>query len=185
MPVLPREPTVSPDNLFAPDYQLASSDDCWWALHTRPRSEKVLARSLLRVGIAFFLPLHEVSRKYQRRMVRSHLPLFPGYLFLRGSDEQRRQALETNLVVNSLAIADQSRLASDLARLHELIESGTPVLPEERLRPGMPAQIMAGPLAGLQGTVIRRGSTLKFVIEVDFLQRGASVELDASIIQPV
>ncbi len=185
MPVLPREPSVSPGNLFAPDYMLDSGNDCWWALHTRPRSEKSLARSLARQGIAYFLPLRATTRKYQRRVVRSQLPLFPGYLFLHGNEEQRRKAVETNLVVNCLPIPDQARLRSDLARLHELIESGTPVLPEERLQPGMRAQVTSGPLAGLHGTVIRRGSTLKFVIEVDFLQRGASVELDASIIQPV
>jgi len=185
MPVLPRELSVSPANLFAGGSQFESGDSRWWALHTRPRCEKSLARNLSRHEIAYFLPLREAVRKYQRRVVRSQLPLFPGYLFLYGTDEDRRRSLETNLTVNCLNIDDQPRVASDLARLFELIESGTPVLPESRLQPGMAAQIMSGPLAGMRGTVIRRGSTLKFVIEVDFLQRGAFVELDASLIQPV
>jgi transcriptional antiterminator RfaH len=184
MPVLPKEPSLSPDALLSPDYQ-QQVRGAWWALHTRPRAEKSLARRLLRHDIAFFLPLHERSRRMQRRTVHARLPLFPGYLFLFGTEDARRAALETNLVVNCLVIEDQAQLASDLARLHELIESGAPVLPVQRLRPGARAQITSGPLAGLCGTVVRSGKTWKFVIEVDFLQQGASVELDACSIEPI
>jgi transcriptional antiterminator RfaH len=185
MPVLPQEPSVSPGDLFSPDFQQSLESGVWWALHTRPRAEKSLARRLAQHEIAFFLPLHEKSRRQQRRWIRSRLPLFPSYLFLFGAEDARRRALETNLVVNCLAIQDQARVASDLFRLHELIESGMSVFPEERLRPGMRAQIASGPLSGMCGTVIRCGRTRKFVVEVDFLQQGASVELDASLIEPV
>ena len=66
MPVLPKEPSLSPDALLSPDYQ-QQVRGAWWALHTRPRAEKSLARRLLRHDIAFFLPLHERSRRMQRR----------------------------------------------------------------------------------------------------------------------
>jgi hypothetical protein len=48
----------------------------------------------------------------------------------------------------------------------------------------MQAEIVSGPLTGYRGTVVRNGSNLKFVIEVDFLQRGASVEIDSAMIRP-
>lgn len=197
MPVLPPEPWIFPDDLLtdpeALSFPLEAADngetpsDRWWALHTRPRAEKALSRRLLRERIPFFLPLQERRRRLQRRLVRSSVPLFPGYLFLRGSDDARRKALETNLVVGSLHVADQVRLTSDLVRVYDLINSGEPVFPEERLQPGMPAEIINGPLAGLRGTVVRRQGTkvLRFVVEVDFLQRGTSVEIDSAMVQPV
>jgi transcription antitermination factor NusG len=187
MPVLPRETFVFPNNLFDEDDDGPGDERRWWALHTRPRSEKALARQLLKHDVSFFLPVHERRRRLQRRLIRSHVPLFPGYLFLRGSDDARVAAFATNLLVGCLHVEDQEQLHSDLGRIHRLIESGVSMLPEERLQPGMPAEITRGPLAGQRGTVIRRGAgkLLKFVVEVNFMQRGASIEVDASMIQPI
>ncbi len=52
-----------------------------------------------------------------------------------------------------------------------------PVAAEERLLPGMLVEIVRGPLAGLQGKVIKQGKNLRFVVEVHFLQKGAWVEI--------
>jgi transcriptional antiterminator RfaH len=53
------------------------------------------------------------------------------------------------------------------------------------LQPGALVQIIRGPLAGLEGKILRRGKRLTFVIEVHFLQRGASVEIDRWMIEPL
>ena len=84
-------------------------------------------------------------------------------------------------------MADQDDFSSDLANTFELIRSGAPLSPEARLLPGMQAEICGGPLAGLRGKVIeRRGTkTVKFFVEIKLLQQGSSVEVDASMIQPV
>ena len=56
--------------------------------------------------------------------------------------------------------------------------------PEERLKPGALVEITSGPLAGLEGKVIRRGKQLKFIVEVQFLQSGVSVEIESWMIEP-
>ena len=187
MPVLPLEQFVSPSELFSESVADDGSESQWWVLQTRSRGEKSLARRLLKSGVSFFLPLHERRKRVQRRVVRSHLPLFPGYLFFRGSEESRREALETNLVVNCLRVEEQERFADDMVRIYELVTSGAALNPEERLAPGMAAEITSGPLAGRRGKILRcgHGRTLKFVVEVDFLQQGVSVEVDDSMIRPV
>jgi transcriptional antiterminator RfaH len=38
--------------------------------------------------------------------------------------------------------------------------------------------IESGPLAGMEGRVIKRGKNLRFFVEIDFLQRGVSVEVE-------
>jgi transcriptional antiterminator RfaH len=181
MPVLAVEPNVWPTNLFSED----SPTRLWWVLHTRPRAEKMLARRLLRSDVSFYLPLYEQSRRIQRRTVRSYLPLFSGYLFLSGDADGRQTALETNLVAGCLPVADQNQLDNELLHIHRLIESGSQITPESRLQPGTPAEIVSGPLAGCRGKILRCGNAMKFVIEVNFLQQGASVEVDASMIQPL
>jgi transcriptional antiterminator RfaH len=115
----------------------------------------------------------------------SYLPLFPGYVFLRGGDQERVVAFDTNRIANCIRVEDQLGMDRDLSRVYASIESGLPLLPEERIQPGTPAEIISGPLAGHHGVVVRTGKHLTFVIEVNFLQRGASIEVDSSMIRPV
>jgi transcriptional antiterminator RfaH len=111
--------------------------------------------------------------------------LFPGYIFLRGNDSARVEALTTNLVVNVLPVVDQSGLFTDLTRVHRLMEAGTGLAPEPNLDPGTIVEITAGPLTGLEGKVLRRGKKLHFFIEVHLLQQGVSVEIESWMFQPL
>jgi transcriptional antiterminator RfaH len=185
MPLLPLEPFVSPPTLFAPDAPEAADGGRWWVLHTRPRAEKSLVRRILRRGLDFFLPLHRRQWRSRGRLLCSHAPLFPGYVFLHGDAQARLAALETNLIVRCLEVVDQPGLYADLQRVHRLIVSDAPLTPEERLEPGSPVEIIAGPFAGLQGKVLRRGGQMKFLVEVQFLQRGVSVEIEHWMLQPL
>ena len=192
MPVLAPEPYIYPENIIDSELEdaadlIGDEEERWWALHLRPRSEKSLSRRLLRNHISFFLPLYERRRRIQRRQVCSYLPLFPGYLFLRGGETARRIAIETNLVVGSLFVEDQKKFLKDLSFILRLMRSGSALSPTERLQPGMPAEIISGPLAGVRGKILRKKGTrvLRFVIEVELLQRGTSVEVESSMVQPL
>ena len=49
----------------------------------RSRQEKSVARLLLDGGMPFYLPQIKQTEKRSGRTFVSHLPLFPGYIFLR------------------------------------------------------------------------------------------------------
>ena len=119
-------------------------------------------------------------------------PVAPGALCFPGYPVRRRRpggggraALETNLIARCLEVEDQAGLSADLQRIHRLIVSDAPLTPEERLGPGSPVEIIAGPFTGLQGKVLRRGKQLKLLVEVHFLQQGVSVEIENWMIRPV
>jgi transcriptional antiterminator RfaH len=183
MPLLPPEAFVWPEELLMnplPEGEAVR----WWALHSRPRAEKALARHFLGRGLSFFLPLAKKRWRNRGRLFTSTSPLFPSYIFLLGDENARVSALTTNQVAHCIRVEDQARLHQDLAQVYRLMISGEPLTPEERLQPGDWVEITAGPLEGLQGKVIRRGKHLRLFVEVQFLQRGASVEIDASMIRP-
>jgi transcriptional antiterminator RfaH len=184
MPLLPLEPYLFPEHLLT-TLSPPGGDSRWWVLHTRPRAEKALARKVLRREISFFLPLYERRWKSRGRLLCAHVPLFPGYVFLHGDGEARHLALETNLVANCLPVADQDQLQSDLHGVHQLMTSGAPLSPEARLQPGTRVAIIAGPLAGLEGTLLRTGTRMRFYVEVSFLQRGVSAEVEGWMIRPL
>jgi transcription antitermination factor NusG len=183
MPLLALEPFIHPPGLLDGAVPPAGLDR-WWVLHTRPRAEKTLARRFLDRSISFFLPLYQREWRSRGRKFRSFLPLFSGYVFLHGEPQARLVALETNLVAQVLPVDDQGQLHADLARVHHLITTGAPLAPEDRLESGDAVEIIKGPLAGLTGKVLRRGRNLKFVIEVQFLRRAVSAEVESWMIQP-
>ncbi len=184
MPVVPLESFAFPEGLFDRSDVCPDPSCHWWALQTRPRSEKCLARRFIAVQTPFFLPLWNHRWVSRGRTMSAHLPLFPGYIFMLGDSEARLAALGTHLVARCLAVEDQRQLHADLARIHHLMASGAALVPEKGLMPGMLVEITCGPLAGLEGRVMRCGPRFRFIVEVHFLQRGASVEVEGWMIRP-
>ena len=185
MPILPAEPNIFPDDLFCKAQAPPDALQRWWVLRTPPRAEKTLSRTCLSRGLPFFLPLCQRRTRSRGRTLTSHVPLFPGYLFLFADDEARVEALTTNLVVNCLPVSDQAELHADLSGIHRLMTAEMPVAQEERLSPGTLVEIVRGPLAGLQGKVIEQGKNLRFVVEVHFLQKGAWVKIEGWMLEKV
>jgi transcription antitermination factor NusG len=183
MPILPPETAWFPPSLFDSDLPALDSERRWRVLHTKPRQEKSLARYLLDRAISFYLPLVSHRVLQRRRLLTSYVPLFPGYLFLRADPSERVQALMSGRVVRTLEVEDQAELWEDLLGLWRLLASGMPVTPEQRLAPGAAVEITSGPLAGLRGKIIRAASGRRFVVEVHFIQSGASVLLDDFVLK--
>jgi len=178
MPFLPPETNCFPEALFDENNSSLRLDRQWWVLHTKPRQEKSLARQLLQSKVPFYLPLIEHRSLIRGRVMKSLVPLFPGYLFLLARRDERVTALTTNRVVHSLEVTDQSMLWVDLAQIHRLIGTGAPITPEERLEPGALVEITSGLLAGLKGRILRAANGHRFVVQVNFIQRGASILID-------
>jgi transcription antitermination factor NusG len=185
MPVLPPEPNAYPIDLFAAADPDVTAERAWWVLHTRARQEKSLARHLHQALVPFYLPL--ISRRVPQRgrVLTAYVPLFPGYVFLLGRRDERLVALTSNRVVHALNVADQGKLWHDLSQVWRLIESGAPITPEDHLEAGDFVEIQHGALAGLKGSILRAASGRRFVVQVDFIQRGASVLLDDYNLVPI
>lgn len=184
MPVLGEEPTLYPKCLLdGMNGELL--DRCWWAVYTKVRQEKAFARDLLRHKIPFYLPIVKKTLTYGRRKVLSRVPLFGGYVFMFGSDDERGISLTTSRVSRILSVADPEKLRSDLRQLQELITLGVPLTIESRLAPGRRVRIRRGPFEGLEGTVVGRRGQMRLIVHVDFLQQGASVEIEDYMVDPI
>jgi transcriptional antiterminator RfaH len=177
MPLLALEPDLLPADLL--DRSESPADYGWWVLYTMSRREKELMRRLAASGTGFYGPLVKHRKRSPAGRVRtSHLPLFPGYVFLCGDEDARRGALATNCVSRCLAVSDSRRLVEDLRQIRRLIESNVPLTPEARLEPGQRIRVCSGSLRGLEGTVIKRHGQQRLLVAVEFLQQGASVQIE-------
>ncbi len=186
MPILQAEPAIFPPDLLDRASGVAHDPDrSWWVLHTKHQQEKRLAHELFSRHIPFYLPLNHQPTRYGRRIITSHLPLFPGYVFLLANSTERLQALKTARVVQTLPVPDPVGLLRDLQQIDQLLSSQMLVTLESSLVPGDNVLINSGPLVGLRGKIKRVATESRFVVEVDFIRQGASVVLDESVLLPV
>lgn len=184
MPILPKQRDIFPDDLLdAVDddagYVAAPEGTRWVAFYTLSRREKDLMRKLEVAGVPFYGPV--VRRRLHSpggRVRSSYVPLFPGYVFSRVDDEQRRAALATNTVARWIPIVDERMLVSDLRAIKRLIDTDKPLTPEARLEPGQAVRVRTGALRGLEGTVIKRRGAERLMVAVRFLNQGASIEVE-------
>ena len=181
MPILKRGPDFVPEDLF----ELPPDLFPWWVVHVRSRQEKLLARECSARGVPFYLPLREHRNRRDPRRRTSWLPLFPGYVFVRGdAGRERLELLKTNLCVNVLPVPDQEELARDLVQVRRLQELGLPMRPLPELARGSLVRIAEGPFAGMTGRVESRKGKSRFVVSVRFIHRSVSVELDREALVP-
>lgn len=175
MPILHAEPDIFPANMLD---SAAVDPQPWWVLYTMSRQEKQLCRLLLKQQIEFYCPT--IAKRYRSpggRVRVSHLPLFPNYVFLRGDEEQRYESVATGCVSRCLPVSDSATFLRDLQQIHQLITLGVPLTPEEKLQPGALVRVKSGPMLGLQGQVLERRGERRLLVSVNFIQRGASLEL--------
>jgi len=67
----------------------------WYALTTKPRYEKVVARHLRLKGLDELLPAVRIRRRWSDRYKEIDQQLFPGYVFCQFTYEQRMSVLTT------------------------------------------------------------------------------------------
>lgn len=186
MPILPAEPNMYPATLWDHDGPALDPNRQWWCLHTKPRQDKLVARVLRKLRIAYYFPqIEQVSRTPGGRKIRSILPLFGGYVFLHGDLYERAEALHGSHVANVLEVSDQATLQRELCQVHQMLSSGLPITAEPTHVVGTIVRIVVGPLKGIIGTVVRRGKRDAFVAHVQFLRRGVMVDLHDWQVEPV
>ena len=124
------------------------------------------------------MPLIRRRQRLQGRAITSQIPLFPGYVFAFVDWSEWGVTLGTGRVVRPLDVPDQEDFWGDLRQIEQLISSGAPITPEDRFARGMKVVIRSGPLAGFEGIILRTASGRRLVMQIDFIQRGASVLLN-------
>lgn len=157
----------------------------WWVAHTKSRNEKALAHDLIRRNICYFLPMSWKVRRKSRRKIKSLLPLFSGYLFFCGDDDDRSELWRTDRVANLIEVKDQEKLLKELVQIEQALRAGAPLVPHNYIKKGQKCRVVAGPLLGLQGVVVKTRGETRLVLQVDMLGQAASVEIDIDMIEVV
>lgn len=185
MPILKKEPDLYPEELLE-NTAGVSPDGEWFAMYTLSRREKELMRRLRSQNIAHYGPMvPNRTRSPQGRIRTSYVPLFAGYVFVFGTEEDRYNTVATGCISKVISVSDGDQLVTDLRQVRLLEEHGEDLQAEVRPVIGQRARIVRGPLKEreLTGTITQVNSQHRLTIMVNFLQQGASITIDEADIE--
>jgi transcription antitermination factor NusG len=153
----------------------------WFALYIIRNHEKRVEQQLRTKGVEAFLPLCTVTKQWRNHVTaKVEMPLFPGYVFVRIARTERVRVLEVPSVVS---IVGNGREALPLPDAEiEAFRAGLHlqrVDPYPYLKEGNRVRIRCGPMAGLEGIIVRTDNRLRVVISIDLIMRSVAVHVQA------
>jgi transcription antitermination factor NusG len=149
----------------------------WYAAYTRSRHEKAVAAKLEFLQAEHFLPLYYHVSRWSDRKVKLHLPLFPGYVFVRTEPKQRVRILQVPGVIafvssngNPVPLPDD-----DIERLQASITQGGEIEPHDYLQVGRRVRLIRGPFEGYEGILQQKKNKTQIVISIHQIMRSFAV----------
>lgn len=160
----------------------------WYALQVRPRYERAVALVLENKGYEVYLPALTRRRQWSDRVVEVREPVFPGYLFCRLDVTTRLLPLYTT--PGFLRILGVGRWPCavpepEIEGIRRIVESGMAAETVPMPKAGEWVRLETGPLAGLEGTLVKVQKRHTFVVSVTLLHRAVSVEVAQSCVRRI
>lgn len=157
----------------------------WWVLYARHQHEKVVADMLASKSFEVFLPLYNSVRRWKDRRKVISMPLFPGYVFVRGGLDRRLQVLTTPGVHMILSHGEQVATIPDeeIQAVRRVVGSDLSTEPHPFLKCGERVRVKRGPLAGVEGILERKKGSFRLVLSVDAVNKSFAVEVEISDVE--
>lgn len=159
----------------------------WYALYTKHQHEKTIARNLFFKGFEIFLPLYATARNGKDGIKLLDVPLFPCYVFFKGDMHRRLDIITTPGVHAIVSNAGRPAAipAAEIEGIRQAVGSGARLEPHPFLKCGDHVRVKCGPLAGIEGILVRKKNIYRLVLSVEMLGKAAAVEVDAVLIERV
>jgi transcription antitermination factor NusG len=170
---------------------LVSGDfgSAWYAVQTGYRCEQRVAQGLTTKGFETYLPLLREVHQWKDRQKVMDVPAFSGYLFLHyePSLRNRVRVLETSGVVRLLGGNHTPNQVSldEIEAVRRTVNSGVACDRCDALAPGTLVRVMRGPLAGVEGRLLRIKNRTRLVVAISVFAQAISAEVDQNDVEAV
>ncbi len=155
----------------------------WYAIYTRSRSEKKLYSELEEKGIEVYLPLKKELRVWSDRKKWVESPLFTSYLFVKVSDREYYEAINSCWSVRYVCFESRAVPIPDsqIESLKLFLEDTkrNVELTKHSLKKGDYLEVTFGPLKGVRGELLQLRGKQRIVLR--FLSLGCCVHADISM----
>ncbi|MFO7658384.1 MAG: UpxY family transcription antiterminator [Bacteroidales bacterium] len=159
----------------------------WYAVYTKSRVEKKAASELEFTGIEVYLPLMKTIRRWSDRRKRILVPLIRSYLFVKITESDCYNVLQTNGVVSIVKFSGKPVPIPEwqIQNLKILLGSGKSFkVSVKDFHEGDLVTIKTGVLTGVKGIVTKIRGRNKLVISLDALDYSLTVSIHAALVEP-
>jgi len=152
----------------------------WYAAYTSANHEKRVAEQMSVREVEHFLPVYASVRRWKDRRVTLELPLFPGYVFVRMALRDRRKVQQIPGVARLVEFGGTPAALpeEEIEALRTSLASGVRAEPHPFLTAGRKVRVKCGPLAGVEGILLKRKGKFRVVISIELIQRSVAVEME-------
>src|SRR6266436_2185442 len=154
----------------------------WYCARTQPKHEHIAAASLTKnLGLEVFHPRLRMERATRRGAVRVVEPLFPCYVFVRCTNEDRDEIRYVTGISSLVHFGERIPTVPDsvIEELKQCFETEEPMSVEDRLYPGAEVTVAEGSFLGFSGIVVRLLPARQRVqILLEFLGRTTIAEVE-------
>ncbi len=164
----------------------SAAPNCWYAAYTCGHHERRVAEQLEARGFEYFLPTYRSVRQWKDRRKELQVALFPSYVFVRMTLRERLAVLQVPGVVDLVSFAGVPAPLPDpeIEALRNGISDAVKIEPHPYLRVGRRVRIACGPLAGIEGILVRRKNNLRVVISIALIRSSVAVEVAENDVAP-
>lgn len=161
----------------------------WYAVYVKSRAEKKAQVELQYKKIESFLPLQRKLRQWSDRKKWVEMPLIPGYLFVRVSRKEYDLTLQSPQIVSFVRFEGTAATIPDnqIEYLKLMLKQDNLdiEITRETFEPGQIIEVIAGPLIGVRGKLVRIKGKNKVAVELEQLGYSALIEILADDIRIV
>ena len=155
----------------------------WFALYTRSRYEKKLHEEFVMRGVESYLPLKVEKRKWSDRVKVIEEPLLKGYLFVKVSNREYFDVLNSSGAVCYIAFEGKAASIPDkqIQDLKHFVNSYNDniFVTRERISKGDQVKVSSGLLKGIHGEVVEIRGKKRIVLR--FTSMGYCIHTDISM----
>jgi transcription antitermination factor NusG len=166
---------------------MSSENAQWYALYLRSRYEKRVHWDLREKQVEVFLPLIEEVHTWSDRKKKVEEPLFRGYVFVKTDLHDRTKILETSGVVRFVGINGKPSAIpeSQIDWLRCVIGEPSTIRRETFMELGERVRVIAGPLSGVEGIVMRAKGISRVVISVATIAQSVSIQVPPEYLERI
>ena len=162
--------------------QLDDKQPKWFAIYTKPRTEKKVNEQLLQFGYEVYLPLKKELRQWKDRLKKVEVPLFNSYVFVRVNTKQYYEIPKLiHGFVKFVTIGGQKIAVRDeeIETIKRMLDYSSQIdVSNKDFRLNEKVEIKVGQLRGLQGKLVEFRGKYKIAIRIETIGMNLLVEIN-------
>lgn len=167
--------------------QKSTDQAIWYALYTKPRTEKKVVERLLQKGCQVFAPMETKIKQWSDRKKKVVEPFFKSYVFVQFEPSQKFEILNTPGVVSLVTwLGKPAEIRNEeVQAIRDFLDRYSGVKLEAiELEAGKRVRVKHGELEDTYGTVVRQ-SKHRVVLEIEKLGMALYAEVPKSQIENI